>query len=56
MMQEYSTHKHTNTPVHIDILVLTPSFASVEAPASSNNLTISALPVLAAQMRAVLSP
>ena len=49
-MQEYNT----NTHVHMDILLLTLSFASVEAPALSNNLIMSALPLLAANMRAVL--
>ena len=37
------THTHTHTHVHMDmdILLLTSSFASIEAPASSNILTIS---------------
>ena len=50
MMQEYNTHTntHTHTHVHIDILLLTLFFASIEAPASSNNLIILALPYMAA--------
>ena len=36
MMQEYNTNTHTHTHVHMDILLLTSSFASVEAPASSS--------------------
>ena len=52
-MQEHNKRTHTHTHVHMDILLLTLSFASVEAPASSNNLTISALPFWAANMSGV---
>ena len=52
MMEEYN--KFTHTHVHMDILLLTKSFASVEAPASSSNLTVSALPLEAANISAVL--
>ena len=42
-MEEYNTHTNTqtNTHVHMDSLVLTLFFASMEAPASSSNLTVS---------------
>ena len=50
-MQEYNTHTHTD--VHMDILLLTMSFASIEAPASISTLITSALPLRAANMRAV---
>ena len=42
-MQEYNTHTqaHTRTHVHMDILLLTVVFASMEAPASSSNLITS---------------
>ena len=52
-MQEYNTHTHTHTHVHMDILLLTLVFASIAAPASINNLITSALPLRAANMRAV---
>ena len=52
MMEEYDTHTH----VHMDILLLTLLFGSVEAPASSSNLTTSALPLLAALTSAALLP
>ena len=51
-MQEYNTNTHTH--VHINILLLTVDFASMEAPASSSTLTVSALPLMAAHMRAVI--
>ena len=47
------THTYTHTHVHMDILLLTAFFASVEAPASSSNLTTSAVPYLAAHVSAV---
>ena len=43
-MQEYNTH----TNAHMDILLLTLFFASIEAPASSNTLTVSEWPLAAA--------
>ena len=56
MMEEYNTHRHTHTDtyVHMDILLLTLVFASMEAPASINTLTASAVPYMAANIRAVL--
>ena len=54
MMEEYNTHTHTHTHVHMDILLLTLFFASVEAPAFSDNLTASAWPFHAANMSAVI--
>ena len=48
-MQEYNTHTH----VQMDILLLTVDFASMEAPAPSSNLIMSAVPFMAAHMRAV---
>ena len=60
MIQEYNahahTHTHTHTHVHMDILLLTLSPASIAAPASISNLTVSALPFSAANMTAVLLP
>ena len=53
MMQEYNTHTHTQTHVHMGILLLTGAVATMEAPASINNLTTSALPLLAANRSAV---
>ena len=53
MMQEYNKHTHTHTHVHMDILSLTGPFASIEAPASSSSLTVSAVPYWAANMSAV---
>ena len=49
-MQEHNTHTH----VHMDILLLTLSFASMEAPASRSTLITSALPLAAAHISAVL--
>ena len=54
MMEEYNTFANTKTHARMDILLLTTSFASVEAPAFSSNLTVSALPLEAANMSAVL--
>ena len=42
MMQKYNTHRHRH--VQMDIPLLTLFFASVEAPASSNTLTVSEWP------------
>ena len=53
MMQEHNTHSHTHTHVHMDILLLTLFFTSMEAPASSSNLTMSALQKWAANMSGV---
>ena len=47
------THTHTHIYVNMDILLLTSSFASIEAPASISILTTSVLPLLAALIRAV---
>ena len=55
-MQEYNTHTNTQTDthVHMDILLLTLFFASMEAPASRSTLTVSALPLLAANRSEVI--
>ena len=44
---------HTHTYVHMDILLLTVDSASIAAPASISNLTVSEWPLRAAHMRAV---
>ena len=53
-MEQYNTHTHTHVHMDMDFLLLTSSFASIEAPASSNTLRVSALPLWEANMRAVL--
>ena len=47
------THTHTHTSVNTDIILLTVSFALIEAPASTRNLVTSAWPLQAAHMRGV---
>ena len=55
MMEEYNTHTQTHTCAkHIDILLLTIFLASMSAPAARSELTMPALPLSAAKMRAVI--
>ena len=57
MMEEYNTHTHTQIHTcakHIDILLLTISFTSMSAPETRSDLKVSASPLEAAKMRAVL--